>query len=214
MKKMVCVLVFVLLALSLFGCGSSSASAQKTVDQIQAEQARERLETAIATCDELQETDYTPYSWKKFTAALDNAKRVDGLETSRKSELDEVSKKLDNAKQDLRPSIESGKYQGLDYEACIRNPEQWKGKYIGFAGIVNEVKTDGGSKVLTVAMNGSNDTLVAVSYPSDLVEQNVLTGDALAIFGSVYTVKDGKTVAGTSITYPVIAASYIENESV
>lgn len=213
MKKLVCFFVFAVLSLSLFACGPDQSSNQQTIESVKADQARERLEEAIEEYSTLSEADYSPYTWKSLESALQNAERVDGLADARAREIDDAYERLLEAKNDLCPSLESGKYIELDYEACVRNPDKWKGEFVGFAGIVNEVKTDGGTKVLTVAMNGTNETLVRVSYPSDLTEQNVLTGDVLAVFGSVYTVKDGKTLAGTSVTYPVISATYIENQS-
>ena len=197
----------------LSGCGpsSKSSSASRTI-AYNVEQNIKELTATISECEQLNEYDFTPYTWKLLSEELESAKSVLENQSDDGRALSNADASLLKAKNNLAPAVDSKTYTTLDYESCIRKPDVWKGQYVGFAGIVNEAKTDSGYKELTVAMDGTNDKLVQVSYPVDLTDENIIAGDVLAVFGSVYNVVDGKTQGGKSITYPVISATYIEIE--
>lgn len=213
--------LFALLAVSsclcLYSCGVSSTASNSGAEASRTmiynvKGIQEELVKTIEECEELIEADYSPYTWLLLVNELENAKSVIEHDGDDGKKLSKANAGLMRARRNLAPSISSGKYSVLDYESCVRNPESWEDQYVGYAGIVNEADTDGDYRVLTVAKDGSNETLTQVSYPIEIAEENIIVGDVVRVFGSVYDVVDGKTQGGKPITYPVISATYIERQ--
>lgn len=95
------------------------------------------------------------------------------------------------------------------YEQLARNPESYLGDKVKFSGKVLQADT-GSVNYIRLAVNDDYDTVIFVTYDSDVIDYRLLEDDYITIYGESYSTYSYEAVSGATITLPWIQADIIE----
>ncbi len=137
----------------------------------------------------------------------ENKINVNGVITDELLESLGVADQIDEAaKKEAQKAEYSGDYT---YEQLARNPETYIGKKVKFSGKVLQAET-GDTCYMRVAINSDYDTVLFVTYTTDVVSYRLLEDDYVTIYGTCYSTYSYKAVSGATITLPWIDADIID----
>lgn len=96
------------------------------------------------------------------------------------------------------------------YEQLARNPDSYKGDLVKFSGKVLQAETSSDVSYLRLAINSDFNTVLFVTYNSDVVNYRLLEDDYVTIYGESLGVYSYEAVSGATITIPWVNADIIE----
>lgn len=96
------------------------------------------------------------------------------------------------------------------YEQLARNPDSYKGDLVKFSGKVLQAETSSDVSYLRLAINSDYNTVLFVTYGSDVVNYRLLEDDYVTIYGESLGVYSYEAVSGATITIPWVNADIIE----
>lgn len=103
--------------------------------------------------------------------------------------------------------------QTIPYKDLARNPDTYKGKSVKYTGEVIQVQEDSGLVGLRVNVTknsyGYEDT-VFVAYDKNIISSRVLEKDIITFYGTSAGLLTYKTVMGSEMTIPQIAAKIVQ----
>ena len=133
---------------------------------------------------------------------------VNGLVTDELLQsLNVVEKVQDAVQKEASKSEYSGDYT---YDQLARNPDTYKGQKMKFTGKVIEAGNDDDICYARVRLNSNYDTVLFVTYESNLLGYRLLDDDAITIYGTSLGVYSYQSVGAGTITIPWINADMIE----
>ena len=138
----------------------------------------------------------------------DKGLTVNGLVTD---ELLQALNVVDKVQDAVQKEASKGEY-GADYsyDQLARNPDTYKNQKIKISGKVLQAEYDDDICYARIAMNNNYDTVVFVTYSSDLLSYRLLEDDKVTVYGVSYGVYSYKAVSGATITIPWLNADMIE----
>jgi len=95
------------------------------------------------------------------------------------------------------------------YDQLARNPDTYKNTKVKFTGKVLQAET-GDTCYARVALNNNYDTVLFVTYESDLLSYRLLEDDTITIYGLTSGTFSYEAVSGATITLPWVEADIIE----
>lgn len=95
------------------------------------------------------------------------------------------------------------------YEQLARNPDTYLGNKVKFSGKVLQAET-GETNYIRLAINSDYNTVLFVTYDSDVIDYRLLENDYITIYGKSNSTYSYKAVSGATITLPWIWADIIE----
>lgn len=96
------------------------------------------------------------------------------------------------------------------YDQLARNPDTYKGQKMKFTGKVLEVGNDDDICYARIELNSNIDTVLFVTYKSDLLGYRLLDDDNITVYGTSLGVYSYKSVGAGTITIPWLNADMIE----
>lgn len=96
------------------------------------------------------------------------------------------------------------------YEQLARNPDSYKGDLVKFSGKVLQADSSDGVNYIRLAINSDYDTILFVTYTSDVVSYRLLDDDQVTVYGTALGVYSYKAVSGATITIPWVHADIID----
>ena len=138
----------------------------------------------------------------------DKGLTVNGLVTD---ELLQALNVVDKVQDAVQKEASKGEY-GADYsyDQLARNPDTYKNQKIKISGKVLQAEYDDDICYARIAMNNDYNTVVFVTYSSDLLNYRLLEDDKVTVYGVSYGVYSYKAVSGATITIPWLNADMIE----
>lgn len=138
----------------------------------------------------------------------DKGLTVNGLVTD---ELLQSLNIVDKVQDAVQKEASKGEYSGdYSYDQMARNPDTYKNQKIKISGKVLQAEYDDDICYARIAMNNNYDTVVFVTYSSDLLNYRLLEDDKVTVYGVSYGVYSYKAVSGATITIPWLNADMIE----
>lgn len=138
----------------------------------------------------------------------DKGLTVNGLVTDELLQsLNVVEKVQDAVQKEASKSEYSGDYT---YDQLARNPDTYKGQKMKFTGKVIEAGNDDDICYARVRLNSNYDTVLFVTYESNLLGYRLLDDDVITIYGTSLGVYSYQSVGAGTITIPWINADMIE----
>lgn len=133
---------------------------------------------------------------------------VNGLVTDELLQSLDVVEEVQNA---VKAEQSKNEYSAdYTYDQLARNPDTYIGEKIKIAGKVLQAETDGSFAYARVAMNSNYDTVIFVTYDSDLISYRLLEDDIINVYGLSLGTYSYEAVSGATITIPWINADIIE----
>lgn len=99
---------------------------------------------------------------------------------------------------------------GITYDQLARRPDDYEGEKVKFTGKVIQVLEGDAINNIRFAVNSNYDTLLLCKYNKNIVESRVLEDDVITIYGTSGGLFTYESVAGTSITLPLVYIEKIE----
>lgn len=96
------------------------------------------------------------------------------------------------------------------YDQLARNPDTYKGQKMKFTGKVLEAGNDDDICYARIELNSNIDTVLFVTYKSDLLGYRLLDDDNITVYGTSLGVYSYKSVGAGTITIPWLNADMIE----
>lgn len=138
----------------------------------------------------------------------DKGLTVNGLVTDELLQSLNVVEKVQDA---VQKEASKGEYGGdYSYDQLARNPDTYKNQKIKISGKVLQAEYDDDICYARIAMNNDYNTVVFVTYSSDLLNYRLLEDDKVTVYGVSYGVYSYKAVSGATITIPWLNADMIE----
>lgn len=138
----------------------------------------------------------------------DKGLTVNGLVTDELLQSLNVVEKVQDA---VQKEASKGEYGGdYTYDQLARNPDTYKNQKIKISGKVLQAEYDDDICYARIAMNNDYNTVVFVTYSSDLLNYRLLEDDKVTVYGVSYGVYSYKAVSGATITIPWLNADMIE----
>lgn len=111
----------------------------------------------------------------------------------------------------IQKEASKGEY-GSDYtyDQLARNPDTYNGEKIKISGKVLQAETGGDICYARIAMNNDYNTVVFVTYDSDLLNYRLLDDDQVTVYGTSLGIYSYEAVSGATITIPWLNADIIE----
>lgn len=103
--------------------------------------------------------------------------------------------------------------QTIPYKDLARNPDTYKGKSVKYTGEVIQVQEDSGLVGLRVNVTKSSygyEDTVFVAYDKNIISSRVLEKDIITFYGTSAGLLTYKTVMGSEMTIPQIAAKIVQ----
>lgn len=95
------------------------------------------------------------------------------------------------------------------YEQLARNPDTYIGDMVKFSGKVLQAQT-GDVNYMRLAINSDYDTVLFVTYDSDVIDYRLLEDDYVTVYGTSFGNYSYEAVSGATITIPWVMADIIE----
>lgn len=121
--------------------------------------------------------------------------------------LDVVEKVQDAVQKEASKAEYSSDYT---YDQLARNPDTYKGQKMKFTGKVLEAGNDDDICYARIELNSNIDTILFVTYKSDLLGYRLLDDDNITVYGTSLGVYSYKSVGAGTITIPWLNADMIE----
>lgn len=138
----------------------------------------------------------------------DKGLTVNGLVTDELLQALNIVEKVQDA---VQKEASKGEYGGdYTYDQLARNPDTYKNQKIKISGKVLQAEYDDDICYARIAMNNDYNTVVFVTYSSDLLNYRLLEDDKVTVYGVSYGVYSYKAVSGATITIPWLSADMIE----
>ena len=103
----------------------------------------------------------------------------------------------------------------LSYNTIARDSSSYKGQKVKFRGkVLQEGAADDTTHYIRFAVDSNYDTVIFVTYSTDLVSARILDDDILTIYGTVVGDYSYEAVMGNEITLPWINADIIDTSEV
>lgn len=137
----------------------------------------------------------------------DNKINVNGVITDELLESMGIADKVDEA-----AKLEASKAEyssDYTYDQLARNPDSYIGDKVKFYGRVLQAET-GDTCYIRLAINGSYDNVLFVTYDKDLLSYRLLEDDYVTVYGTAFSTFSYEAVSGATITLPWIVADIIE----
>lgn len=132
---------------------------------------------------------------------------VNGVITDELIEALGIADKIDEAaKLEASKAEYSAEYT---YEQLARNPDTYIGDKVKFSGKVLQADT-GEINYIRLAVNSDYNTVIFVTYDSDVIDYRLLEDDYITIYGTSYSTYSYEAVSGATITLPWVWADIIE----
>lgn len=138
----------------------------------------------------------------------DKGLTVNGLVTDELLQSLNVVEKVQDAVQ--KESSKNEYSSDYTYDQLARNPDTYIGQKMKFTGKVLEAGNGDDICYARVELNSNIDTVLFVTYKSDLLGYRLLDDDTITIYGSSLGVYSYKSVGAGTITIPWINAGIIE----
>lgn len=138
----------------------------------------------------------------------DHKINVNGVITDELLEAMGIADKIDEA-----AKLEASKAEyssDYTYDQLARNPDSYVGDKVKFSGKVLQADTSGSSGFVRLAANGDYNTVLFITYDSDLLSYRLLEDDYITVYGTAKSTYSYETVLGATVTIPWIVADIIE----
>lgn len=100
-----------------------------------------------------------------------------------------------------------------DINAVVSSPEDYKGKYIKFFGIVSSIDQADGVYVYQVYTDPDYNDSVLLEVPKELVKDSIKSNDYISIDAKIDGTYDGQTVMGVDSSWAYLEANSVEKTS-
>ena len=138
----------------------------------------------------------------------DKGLTINGLVTDELLQSLNVVEKVQDA---VQKEASKGEYGGdYSYDQLARNPDTYKGQKMKFTGKVLEAGNDDDICYARIELNSNIDTVLFVTYKSDLLGYRLLDDDNITVYGTSLGVYSYKSVGAGTITIPWLNADMIE----
>lgn len=138
----------------------------------------------------------------------DKGLTVNGLVTDELLQSLNVVEKVQDAVQKEASKAEYS--SDYTYDQLARNPDTYKGQKMKFTGKVLEAGNDDDICYARIELNSNIDTVLFVTYKSDLLGYRLLDDDNITVYGTSLGVYSYKSVGAGTITIPWLNADMIE----
>ena len=138
----------------------------------------------------------------------DKGLTVNGLITDELLQALNVVEKVQDAVQKEASKAEYS--SDYTYDQLARNPDTYKGQKMKFTGKVLEAGNDDDICYARIELNSNIDTILFVTYKSDLLGYRLLDDDNITVYGTSLGVYSYKSVGAGTITIPWLNADMIE----
>lgn len=98
----------------------------------------------------------------------------------------------------------------LTWEQLMRNPDDFMYSQVQISGEALTVQNESDSTYIQLMQDGNSDTPVIIEIPKADLDQNVLKGDWITIYGTYMQTVSYETVLGANVEAPYIFADLIE----
>lgn len=138
----------------------------------------------------------------------DKGLTVNGQVTDELLQALDVVEKVQDA---VQKEASKGEYSSdYTYDQLARNPDTYKGQKMKFTGKVLEAGNDDDICYARIELNSNIDTILFVTYKSDLLGYRLLDDDNITVYGTSLGVYSYKSVGAGTITIPWLNADMIE----
>lgn len=172
-------------------------------------QYKEEAEPVITAINEIGEVSLDSEEQIKSAQDLYN-----GLSDGAKEQVTNYSmlEEAENTWEDLKQKQEEeiGYDTGITFDQLSRNPDEYMLSKVKFSGRVLQVSESGDTSVIRLATSGNYDDVVMVGYNPALIDQRLLEGDRIEVYGISLGLTSYTTVLGAERTLPLISADRIE----
>ena len=143
----------------------------------------------------------------------ENGLNVNGVITD---ELLEAMGVADQVTEAAKKEAAKAEYSAdYSYNTIARDSESYKDTKVKFRGkVLQEGDVGSGMHYIRFAVDSNYDTVMFVTYDSDLVTGRILDDDILTIYGTVAGDYSYETVMGATVTLPWINADIIDTSEV
>lgn len=240
-RRMVFLIAVLIMAISLFSCGSTSSDAGNNEDKENAkkavveEQTKEkpvlssieavwRGSTEAGTVISLSDVEVTATYDDGQTEEVSNGVTLSDQPTLTAGQTATVTVSYEDKTCELSvtcttvdPKAYKDSCETISYSELARNPQSYVDKNIKIYGQIIQVQEDGDDLTLRVATKDSGygdyyDDVVMVAYTYSPGESRLLEDDMVYVYGPYYGTYTYETVMGNDVTVPAIIAKYIDIE--
>lgn len=100
----------------------------------------------------------------------------------------------------------------VTYENLARTPDDYEGKAVTFRGEVVQVMEGEEENHIRLAVNGDYDQMLYIGYEPQILEERILEGDYITIYGLSIGIYSYESTMGALISIPGVWVDYIEME--